>query len=97
MKPWSTNTAVSLLFNARAAMAVATLESMPPLKPMMAFPSPTSFFYFLDHLADEVFHLPIRRGLADFENEVVEHLHAVFCMNDFGVPLKTVDGFFLCV
>ena len=39
MKPWSTKTAVRFFPMAWAVRAVTVLESMPPLKPTMAFPS----------------------------------------------------------
>ena len=30
-----------------------------------------------------------------FEDEVAEHAHTVFCVDNFWMPLQTVDGFFL--
>ena len=95
MKPWSTKTAVSLSPNASAASAVATLLSMPPLKPIMALESPTSILISFDHFLDEVFHFPVGFALADVEDEVAQHECAVFCVDDFWVPLQTVDGFLL--
>ncbi len=42
MRPWSTWTAIRFPPRAFPANAAATLESMPPLRAMMAFPSPTA-------------------------------------------------------